>query len=95
MDAKKILVEILDYYKYKVDNDLCTMEEIESAKKVLEENMEIHGTIGDFSEFYGKSKDAVNGVIKRNLIAKPIRNVVLYPFHKFRKIIPRSWRKSD
>lgn len=95
MDSKKNLIEILDFYKYKVENNLCTMEEIKSAEKVLEENMEVHGTIGDFAEFYGKSKDAVSSVIKRNLIAKPKRNVVLYPFHKFRRIIPRSWRKSD
>jgi len=95
MDAKKTLIEILDFYKYKLENDLCTMEEIRSAEKALEENMEIHGTIGDFADFYGKSKDAVNGVIKRNLIAKPKRNIVLYPFHKFRRIIPGSWRRKD
>lgn len=90
----KILSEILDFYKYKIDNNLCTMDEINSAVKVLENEMTVHGTIQDFANFYGQSKDAVNGVIKRNLIAKPRRNVVLYPFHAFRKIIPPSWRKK-
>lgn len=71
------------------------MAEMESALKALEDNMEIDGTIADFADFYGKSKDAVNGVIKRNLIEKPKRNIVLYPFHAFRKIIPPSWRKSS
>lgn len=99
MDAGKILTEILDYYKYKVQNGLCTMEEMNAVISVLEENMDIHGTIGDFAQHYGKSKDAVNSVIKNKLLAKPKRNVTLYPFHAFRKVIPERWRtksiKSD
>ncbi len=95
MNANKILSEILGYYKYRVDHNLCTMAEMESALKALENNMEIDGTIADFADFYGKSKDAVNSVIKRNLIEKPKRNIVLYPFHAFKKIIPPSWRKSS
>ena len=92
MDSKQLLIEILDYYKYKLTNNLCTMEEIESASRALEENMEVNGTISDFADFYNQSKDAVNGVIKRNLVEKPKRNVVLYPFHKFMRVIPNSWR---
>ena len=95
MEANKILSEILGFYKYKVDNNLCEMDELESATKALENNMEIDGTIDSFARFYGKSKDAVNSLIKRNLIEKPKRNVVLYPFHAFRKIIPSSWRKKS
>ena len=95
MEANKILSEILGFYKYKVDNNLCEMDELESATKALENNMEIDGTIDSFAQFYGKSKDAVNSLIKRNLIEKPKRNVVLYPFHAFRKIIPSSWRKKS
>lgn len=68
MDGKQLLSEILSFYKYKVDNNLCTPAEIEAASKVLQENMEIYGTIDDFARFYGKSKDAVNGVIKRRMI---------------------------
>jgi hypothetical protein len=94
MDARDELIEILDYYKHKLLHGGCTMEEIDSVKRTIVENMEISGTIGDFADFYGKSKDAVNGIIKRNLIAKPRRNVVLYPFHKFRSIIPASWRRK-
>lgn len=94
MDCKKILIEILKYYQKKVDEDLCTMEEISAVTKILEENMKVYGTLCDLSEFYGKSKDAVSGVIKRNLLAKPKKNITLYPFHAFQKVIPKSWRKS-
>lgn len=93
MDAKKILSEILAYYKYKVDNDLCTMAEMESAQKALTENMQIYGTIDDFANFYGVSPGNVRATISRKLLAKPIRRV-FYPFHKFLKIIPTKWRKK-
>lgn len=94
MQGDKLLSEILSFYKYKVDNNLCTPEEIRDAEKVLLENMEVYGTIDDFSSFYGKSKDAVNSVIKRRMIVHPKRNVVLYPFHVFQKLVPDKWRKK-
>lgn len=93
MDAKQILSEMLAYYKYKVDNDLCTMAEIESARKMLSENMEIYGTIDDFSKFYDTSPINIRSTISRKLIAKPIRRV-FYPFHKFLKVVPERWRKK-
>ena len=93
MDAKQILSEILGYYKYKVDNNLCTMAEMESAQKALTENMEIYGTIDDFAKFYDTSPVNVRATISRKLLAKPIRRV-FYPFHKFLKIVPTKWRKK-
>lgn len=93
MDAKQILSEMLDYYKYKVDNDLCTMAEIESAQKALMENMQIYGTIEDLANFYGTSPGNVRATISRKLTARPIRRV-FYPFHKFMKIVPTKWRKK-
>lgn len=93
MQGDRLLSEILGFYKYKVDNNLCTAEEIRNAEKALMENMEIHGTVGDFAEYYGKSKEAVYSVIKRRMVQKPKRNVVLYPFHAFIKLIPNGWRK--
>lgn len=93
MDANKLLSEILGFYKYKVDNNLCTMDEMNGAIRALENNMEIHGTISDFAKFYGVSESNVRASIARKLIAKPKR-VLLYPFHKFVRIIPDRWRKK-
>ena len=93
MDAKDELSEILAYYKYKVDNNLCTMAEIESAKKAIESNMEIYGTIEDFSKFYEVPQVNVRATINRKLISKPIRRV-FYPFHKLLKVVPEKWRKK-
>lgn len=93
MDANKLLSEILGFYKYKVDNNLCTMDEMNGAIKALENNMEIHGTISDFAKFYGVSESNVRASIARKMFAKPKR-LLLYPFHKFIKIIPENWRKK-
>ena len=92
IDIKEEIRTILRFYDKRLDE--CTMAEAKSTARMLINNMELDGTIDDFAEFYGKSKDAVSGVIKRRMIAKPKRNVVLYPFHKFREIIPESWRKK-
>lgn len=94
MDGKSILSEILDYYKYKLDNNLCTMEEIEAASKVLMENMEVHGSISDFAKFYNTSENNVRAIISRKLIAKPKR-ILLYPFHKFMKVVPDKTREKS
>lgn len=94
MDASKLLSEILGYYKHKVDNNLCTMSEMEDALKALESNMEIHGTISDFAKFYGVPETTVRTNIFRKMFAKPKRKV-LYPFHKFLKIVPDKWRKKE
>ena len=92
IDAKKELLEVLDYYKFRVQNG-CTMAEINSTLKALENNMNIDGSISDFARFYGQSEKNVRTVINRKLIAKPTRKV-LYPFHAFRKIVPDKWHKD-
>lgn len=92
IDVKEELRMILKFYEQRLDG--CTMREVKSVTNALMENMDIDGTLDDFAEFYGKSKDAVSSVIKRRMIEKPKRNVVLYPFHAFRKIVPSSWRRK-
>lgn len=89
-NVKEELRAILRYYDRRLDG--CTLQEAKAASRMLIENMELYGTSDDFAEFYGKTRDAVNGVIKRKMVAKPVRKV-LYPFHKFVKIIPKGWIK--
>ena len=68
------------------------MAEINDASKALEANLDVYGTIGDIADYFGKSKDAVNGIIKRNVAEKPKRNIVLYRFKAFLKRAPTNWR---
>lgn len=93
LNPKAYLAEILDYYKYKLDNNLCTMEEMNSLAKTIEENMEIQGTISDFAKFYDQPESSIRATIARKLLAKPKRKVY-YPLHHFAKIVPDKWRKK-
>jgi len=94
MDAlKKNLSEIIGYIKYKVDNDLCTPEEIDSVARMAKENLELYGTIEDLAKFYGVSEPLVRSTINRKLIDKPKRRVY-YRFLSFMKIVPKKWRDN-
>ena len=90
---KEILLEYLDFFRAKVESDSLTLGEMQSFASCFMENLDLYATIDELSEHYGKSKDAVNGIIKRKMFQRPRRNVVLYSFSAFRKIIPGSWRK--
>ena len=94
MDAKDELIEILDYWKFKIKRNGCTMEEIESAANMIKENMRIDGTIKDFAEFYGVPESVVRTNIARKMLDKPKRKL-LYPFNKFIKIAPEKWHKKN
>ena len=89
--GKKILSEFLSFLKYKVDNDLLTMAEIESICRAIEENMTVLGTADDFARFYGQSRTNVSSVINRRMFDRPIRKV-FYSFKAFRKIVPDKWK---
>lgn len=89
--GKRIILEFLDFIRFKVESDTLTMEDTESIAKVLEENMELSGTADDFARFYGKSKTNVTTVIDRKMLPRPKRRV-LYSFRLFRQAIPKSWR---
>lgn len=93
MDAKKHLVEILDYYKQRILSDGCTMDEINSATRALEQNMKVSGTISNFAKFYDVPENQIRATISRKLLAKPKR-VLLYSFHAFAKIVPEKWREK-
>ena len=94
MDAlKNNLSEIIGYIKYKVDNDLCTPEEIESVSRMAMENLELYGTIEDMARFYNVPESKVRNTINRKMIEKPKRRVY-YRFLSFMKIVPAKWRKS-
>ena len=93
---KKAVLEIIDYLRYQVVNDKCTTEELRSIYELTSESLKVSATIDDLAEFYGQSKNNVSNVLSRRPIPrheKPKRKVY-YNFAFFRKIIPKSWRKS-
>ena len=92
IDLKEEVRMILRYYDQRLDH--CTMGELKATAGMFAEHLDLMGTADDFAQFFGKSKDAVFGIIKRNVTEKPKRNVVLYSFKAFLKKVPKSWTRK-
>jgi hypothetical protein len=88
--AKEIILEFLDYIKYKIENDSLTMEEADSIAKTIQSGLPLSGTADDFARFYGKTKTNVTTVIDRKMLSKP-RRTLLHSFNEFRRAVPSSW----
>ena len=83
----------LDFYKYKINNDSCTMEEIKSVSEMLQKNLNVVGTVQDFAEFCEIPESHVRNIISRKVLDKPKRRVY-YRFLPFIKNIPANILKK-
>lgn len=87
------IIEVLDLFKSKLKDGRCTKEQTDAVYRVISENLPIFATADELASHYGKTKDAVHSVIKNRMFEKPKRNVTLYNFKAFRRVIPSSWLK--
>ena len=93
---KHILLNILDFLRYKVDNDQCTAEELRKFSDIATKELNTSATIDELSDFYGQSRSNVSNVISRRPIPKdkkPKRRIY-YNFAWFNSIIPDSWKRE-
>ena len=90
--TKKLVLEFLDFLKYKVENDLLTMNDVDSIAKAIKQDLKIVATSDDMAAFYGQSNGNVRSLISRRMIQKPQRRVY-YSFNAFSKIVPDKWKK--
>lgn len=93
MDAKELINLTLEFYRYKINNDLCTMEEIQSVADMLQRNLNVIGTAEDFAKFCDIPENHVRQIISRKVIDKPKRRVY-YKFFSFIKNIPEKILKK-
>ena len=92
--VKRNLKESLLFGIYKLDNNLCTPEEMRSVSRLIEGNLEMDASIKELADFFGKPEVNVRVAINQKLIAKPKRKV-LYPFLKFLNVVPQKWLEKD
>lgn len=90
---KEYLIQLLDMFKIQLKNGDCTKQQEDAIYHALSEIMPVSATAEDIAEHFGKSTDAVHSIIKRKMFSKPKRNVTLYNFKEFCRLIPLSWRK--
>ena len=88
--AKRIILDFLDFIRFKIENDSLTLEEADTIAKTIAGGLNLTGTTDDFARFYGKTKTNVTTVIDRKMLSKP-RRVLLHSFNEFRRSVPRTW----
>lgn len=91
--AKEIILDFLDYIRYKVENDRLTISEADSIAKTIQNDLKLTGTVDDLCNFYGQTRSNVKAVIGRKMLGKPERRVY-YPFNSFQKVVPTKWKKK-
>jgi predicted DNA-binding protein YlxM (UPF0122 family) len=94
MKQEDFIIEVLDLFKSKLENGNCTKEQVDAVHRMVSENLDIFASAEEIAKHYGKSTDAVHSVIKRRMFEKPRRNITLYSFKAFRRIVPSSWLKK-
>lgn len=94
MEQEDFIIEVLDLFRAKLKNKSCTKEQVDSVYRVMTENLDVFATAEELSKHYGKSMDAIHSVIKRRMFEKPRRNITMYSFKAFRRIVPSSWLKK-
>ena len=91
--SKRLLLETIDFLRYKIENETLTAGECASLARLVAQSLELSGTAEDFARFFGKSTNNVKVVICRKLDCKPARRV-LYPFARFCEVVPETWWKE-
>ena len=93
-EMEQITIDVLEYFVERLKSGSCPLSQIEAVYKAYAENMDVSATAEELSRHFGKSKTAVHGIIKRNMTAKPKRNITHDSFKNFLKVMPPSWRKK-
>lgn len=94
--AKRIIIDTLKFYLYKMEKDDCDMEDIVAVAEALGKDVNVRGTIKEFAEFYGQSESNIRNVIARRPQPKseaPQRKVT-YRFGWFSSLVPSSWKAT-
>lgn len=91
--AKEIILDFLDYIRYKIEHDRLTLSEADSIAKTIQGGLKLTGTVDDLCDFYGQSRSNVKAVIGRKMLGKPERRVH-YPFNSFNRVVPASWKEK-
>ena len=93
MDSKEIILETLEFWKYKIKTNSCTMEELDRLAKLSEQELNIQATAEDLAKYFGTSESNVRHVLNRKVVDKPKRRVY-YRFLPFLKNVPTKWLKN-
>lgn len=95
--TKKILLEIIDFLRYKVVTDQCTPEELRKFADVATNELDTMASTEEIADYYGQKLSNVHNVLNRRLIPKdkkPKKKIYL-SFNLFATLKPKSWNKKE
>lgn len=93
INAKKRLLDVLEFLARQVEEDECTIDEMESIFKTITKEVNARATVKELSTFFGQSEANVRNVISRNYVSgreKPRRRVT-FRLGNFMDAMPRTW----
>lgn len=86
-----VILEVLDFIKEQYKRGDCTKKQTDVIYDAALNIVDAYATSDELAHHFGKSVEAVHGVIKRRMVEKPKKNLTLYSFRAFRKIVPSGW----
>lgn len=95
--VKTLLLEVIDFLRYKVETDQCTMEELRKFTNIVTEQLDTLASTQEIADFYGQNIYNVHNVLNRRPIPKdkqPKRRVY-FSFNLFAKLKPKSWKRKE
>lgn len=92
--VKALLLEVIDFLRYKVETDQCTAEELRKFTDIATEQLDTLASTQEIADFYGQNIYNVHNVLNRRPIPKdkkPKRKVY-FSFNLFAQLKPKSWK---
>lgn len=93
-EEKDVVLEVLDFIRDQYKRGDCTKRQTDAIYDAALNIVDAYATSDELAKHFGKSVEAVHGVIKRRMLEKPKKNITLYSFRAFRKIVPNSWLRK-
>lgn len=90
---KQMLLDIIDFVRFKVATDNCTPKEMQEVFKFVSEHTITKATTADIAKFYEQSPSNVRNIISRWGIKGESKSY--YDFCELQKYVPKSWRKPQ
>lgn len=90
---KQIVLDILDYLRYQVENDKCTAEELRDITETFVERVGVDAMAEDAAKFYGVSENSIRQLPNYTPVPKPKRHSY-FNLTKIAIFKPSKWSKK-
>ena len=93
-EEKDVVLEVIDFIREQYKEGKCTKRQTDVLYDATLNLIDAYATSEELAKHFGKSVEAVHGVIRRRMFTKPKKNITLYSFREFFKSVPRGWTRK-